>query len=358
MSDFFFARFDNDLCSPSENIVLQQMKCAVMLAHSFLLSLLLLSGASQQCSDDITFFITTPPYLEGLRGSCVLIPCNFSITEGPGLDHNSRIDGIWLINDFKTETFVFNSNEESNKYPMKLAGNMSDSNCSTLFSKLEPRYTERYFFRIENGKYKSYACDSLQINVTDSPPKPTVSISGVQKEKETVDITCTALTPCPQSPPTLIWNLPQQPKITRDQNKDGTFTSKIQHAITLSDRHDGLTIQCKASYPVDIGNGMALSERNLTLSVLYAPKNTTARVSPSAEVSAGTFVNLSCSSQANPPVRLFTWFWIGSEGAVNVSVGDLFRVNVTERGEYYCEARNQLGAGTSQRITLIVQACR
>ncbi|XP_053716235.1 B-cell receptor CD22-like isoform X2 [Synchiropus splendidus] len=179
---------------------------------------------------------------------------------------------------------------------------------------------------------------------------------GEQKENNTITITCTALTPCPQSPPTLTWNLSRQPKITRHQNKDGTFTSKIQHAITLSDHHDGLNIQCKASYPVNIGNGVKLSDRNLTLRVLYAPKNTTAEVSPSTVESAGTFVNLSCSSRANPPVSLFTWFWISSEGAVNVSVGDLFTVNVTERQEYYCEARNQLGAGTSQRITLSVPA--
>ncbi|KAM8880943.1 uncharacterized protein ACB058_001241, partial [Synchiropus picturatus] len=195
-----------------------------------------------------------------------------------------------------------------------------------------------------------------KVRSADSPPQPTVSISGVQKEKETVEITCTALTPCPQSSPTLTWNLPQQPKITIHQNKDGTFTSKIQHAITLSDHHDRLTIQCKASYPVNIGKGVKLSDRNLTLRVLYAPKNTTVRVSPSTAVSAGTSVNLSCSSRANPPVSLFTWFWISSEGAVNVSVGDLFTVNVTETQEYFCEARNQLGPGTSQTITLTIPA--
>ncbi|KAM8881401.1 B-cell receptor CD22-like isoform 1-T1 [Synchiropus picturatus] len=343
----------SDITDGSENTVLQQMKCGIMLDHSSLLTLLLLSGASQQCSDSISFFITTPPYLEGLTGSCVLIPCNFSIKE-PGLDHNSPIDAIWLVNrGTSEETFVFNSKDQDNIYPMELIGNMSESNCSTLFSNLKPKYSNTYVFRIENGNYKSYACERLQINVTDSLI-PEMIDPGEQKENNTITITCTALTPCPQSPPTLTWNLPQQPKITRHQNKDGTFTSKIQHAITLSDHHDGLTIQCKASYPVNIGNGVKLSDRNLTLRVIYAPKNTMVRVSPSTAVSAGTSVNLSCSSRANPPVSLFTWFWISSEGAVNVSVGDLFTVNVTETQEYFCEARNQLGPGTSQRITLTI----
>ncbi|XP_053716698.1 B-cell receptor CD22-like isoform X2 [Synchiropus splendidus] len=311
----------------------------------FLLNVFYLSAASAQRP----LLVGLPSKMEALSDSCLQIPCNYTFTDNLVL--NSPLNGVWMINDVRFEQHPENViyNGSLRKFPMEFNGNLSEGNCSTLFSNMKKIYSNTYYFRIESETGR--ATDRfrpLQVTVND------MIDPGEQKENNTITITCTALTPCPQSPPTLTWNLPRQPEITRHQNKDGTFTSKIQHAITLSDHHDGLTIQCKASYPVNIGNGVKLSDRNLTLRVLFAPKNTMVRVSPSTVVSAGTFVNLSCSSRANPPVSLFTWFWISSEGAVNVSVGDLFTVNVTERQEYFCEARNQLGPGTSQRITLTI----
>ncbi|KAM8881403.1 myelin-associated glycoprotein-like isoform 3-T3 [Synchiropus picturatus] len=311
----------------------------------FLLNVFYLSAASAQRP----LLVGVPSKMEALSDSCLQIPCNYTSTDNLVL--TPPLNGVWLINDVRFEQHPENViyNGSLRKYPMEFNGNLIEGNCNTLLSNMKKIYSNTYYFRIESQTGR--ATDRfrpLQVTVNE------MIDPGEQKENNTITITCTALTPCPQSPPTLTWNLPQQPKITRHQNKDGTFTSKIQHAITLSDHHDGLTIQCKASYPVNIGNGVKLSDRNLTLRVIYAPKNTMVRVSPSTAVSAGTSVNLSCSSRANPPVSLFTWFWISSEGAVNVSVGDLFTVNVTETQEYFCEARNQLGPGTSQRITLTI----
>ncbi|KAK7881613.1 hypothetical protein WMY93_030022 [Mugilogobius chulae] len=51
-----------------------------------------------------------------------------------------------------------------------------------------------------------------------------------------------------------------------------------------------------------------MSDSNVTLSVSYGPKNTSAVVSPSGSLSAGQSVTLSCSSRAKPPVQHFTWF--------------------------------------------------
>ncbi|XP_038130123.1 sialic acid-binding Ig-like lectin 14 [Cyprinodon tularosa] len=184
----------------------------------------------------------------------------------------------------------------------------------------------------------------------DSPWSPSIDIPvGDLKEHQFVTISCSALTPCPHSPPELTWNLQQDSKRQTEKNKDGTFTNKIQETITLSDTHDGYNIRCSARYPVNGGSKTA--ETEVTLSVSYAPKDTSASISPLGLVSAGSWVELSCSSRAKPPAG-FTWFRNSKHGAINVSVGQVYRFKVTEGGEYYCEATNDLGTQRSL-VTLL-----
>ncbi|KAK5616598.1 hypothetical protein CRENBAI_005219 [Crenichthys baileyi] len=182
----------------------------------------------------------------------------------------------------------------------------------------------------------------------DSPWSPSISISGGDlKEHQSVTITCSALTPCPHSPPELTWNLQQDSHRQTETNTDGTFTTKIQENITLSDTHDGYNIRCSARYPVNGGNKAA--ETAVTLSVSYAPKDTSASISPSGFVSAGSWVELNCSSRSKPPAS-FTWFRNSKHGAINVSVGQVYSFNVTEGGEFYCVATNDLGHQRSSVI--------
>ncbi|XP_038161622.1 vascular cell adhesion protein 1-like [Cyprinodon tularosa] len=191
------------------------------------------------------------------------------------------------------------------------------------------------------------------VNIKDSPWSPSINIPvGDLKEHQSVTISCSAVTPCPHSPPELTWNLQQDSERQTEKNTDGTFTTKIQETITLSDTHDGYNISCSARYPVNGGSKTA--ETEVTLSVSYAPKDTSASISPSGLVSAGSWVELSCSSRAKPPAS-FTWFRNSKHGAVNVSVGQVYSFNVTEGGEFYCEATNDLGTQRSAVIILDIK---
>ncbi|XP_043961470.1 hemicentin-1-like [Gambusia affinis] len=182
---------------------------------------------------------------------------------------------------------------------------------------------------------------------TYSPWSPSINVPSYLKEHQSVTVTCSAFTPCPHSPPELTWNLQQDSLRQTEKNTDGTFTTKIQENITLSDTHDGYNISCFARYPVIGGN--KTSETEVTLSVSYAPRNTSASISPSGLVSAGSWVELSCSSRAKPPPS-FTWFKNSEYGNINVSVGKVYSFNVTDGGEYYCVATNDLGNETSSRL--------
>ncbi|XP_041823679.1 sialic acid-binding Ig-like lectin 7 [Melanotaenia boesemani] len=330
---------------------------------NMLLSVFFLSGVFAGCDRNPHLFITAPKEMEALSGSCLQIPCSFSVKTGNKLDNSGSIYGVWMknwVNFPRTPSIViFNSSKSENVYPVEIIGNLHQKNCTTLFSSLTTSHTDRYFFRIENKLFKATAeCDPVNITVKDSPQRPRIEISGDVKdlkEKESVTITCSAFTPCPHSPPELTWNLQQDSHRQTEENTDGTFTTKIQQNITLSHTHDGYTITCSARYPVDGGQRVKTSETEETLSVSYAPKDTSASISPSGLVSAGSWVKLSCSSRAKPPVSSFTWFKISTEGPVNVSEGPVHSFNAADGGIYYCVAANKLGNQKSQEIHLNIK---
>ncbi|XP_035981015.1 sialic acid-binding Ig-like lectin 13 [Fundulus heteroclitus] len=336
-------------------ISLMAALCESVLAVNMLLSIFFLPGVLAQCGRSTSALnITAPNNIEALSGSCLEIPCSFN-TVNPNYDNKRTVNGVWMKGSshfwYVPKVVIFHSSRSVNTFSLNIIGNLTEKNCTTLFPNLNTSFTDRYFFRIENGNYKATACaDPVNITVKDSPWSPSINIPADLKEHQSVTISCSALTPCPHSPPELTWNLQQDSHRQTEKNTEGTFTTKIQETITLSDTHDGYNIRCSATYPVNGGNKTA--ETEVTLSVSYAPKDTSASISPSGLVSAGSWVELSCSSRAKPPAS-FTWFRNSKHGAINVSVGQVYSFNATEGGEYYCVATNDLGHQTSSVILLI-----
>ncbi|XP_032408033.1 vascular cell adhesion protein 1-like [Xiphophorus hellerii] len=323
-----------------------------MLTVSMLLSVFFIPGVfagdSAGCPNP-DLIADIPRKIEALSGSCLQIPCKFSSTHYT-FNNRRPIYGVWLrtISNLyhNPEAVIFNSSGSVNTFSLKMTENLSEGDCTTLFPDLKTSYTDKYFLRIHKGTYMATAeCHPLSITVKDSPWRPSINISGGDlKEHQSVTVTCSAFTPCPHSPPELTWNLQQDSLRQTEKNTNGTFTTKIQENITLSDTHDGYNIRCSARYPV-IG-GIKTAETGETLSVSYAPRNTSASISPSGLVSAGSRVELSCSSRAKPPPS-FTWFRNSKQGAMNVSVEQIYSFNANEEEEYYCVATNDLGNQTS-----------
>ncbi|XP_015810276.3 sialic acid-binding Ig-like lectin 13 [Nothobranchius furzeri] len=330
----------------------QSLMSATMVMVHMLLSVFFLPdvwAAADYCGGLIPAFkITTPNMMEALNGSCLLIPCSITPTT---FVISKQSSGFWI----KGDSYIYYSGNSVKSFPVTITGNLTQRDCTTVFSDLNTSHSGAYFFRIDSSSSKGTACaDPLQITVKDSPWRPRINISGGLedlKEKESVSITCSAPTPCPLSPPELTWNLQPDSYRQTQKNPDGTSLTKIQENMTLSDTHDGYNITCSVSYPVDGGKRLNTTE-TVTLHVSYAPKDTSASISPSGLVSAGSWVKLSCSSRAKPPVSSFSWFRNSSKGPVQVSEEQLYSFNVSEGGEFYCVAANNLGNQTSSWIKL------
>ncbi|XP_069007228.1 uncharacterized protein [Embiotoca jacksoni] len=251
----------------SQEISLLAVRSVNMVTANMFLRVLFLSGVVAACDPQADLFLTAPEEMEALSGSCLQIPCNFSFSSSREFDSTKETTGLWMKNSHK-ENVVFNSGEPAHLYPMEMIGNLSEKNCTTLFSNLNTSYTDKYYFRVENSNSAraTAVCDPLQITVKDSPWKPRIEISGDLKEKKSVTITCSAFTPCPHSPPQLNWTLQQDSHNNMEENTNGTFTTKIQETVTLSDSHDGNNISCSARYPVIEGD-FKTAETEVTLNV-------------------------------------------------------------------------------------------
>ncbi|XP_072513976.1 B-cell receptor CD22-like [Salminus brasiliensis] len=136
----------------------------------------------------------------------------------------------------------------------------------------------------------------------------------------------------------------------------GTIFTWYRNGTPLSSRTDQLYLQSVSRE--DAGSyhcavvGQKLSPE-VTLNVLYGPKNITVSISPSGEIVEGNSVTLTCSSDANPPVQKYTWF----KGTSLVATGETFTIkNISSEnsGGYKCRSSNEQGEKYSDTVTLNV----
>lgn len=93
------------------------------------------------------------------------------------------------------------------------------------------------------------------------------------------------------------------------------------------------------------------------VTVADSPKNTKVLISTKGEVMEGHAVNLTCLSNANPPVKRYAWYKvIGGQPWAKGSSQNLSFTSVRSQhaGQYSCTVWNVLGTGSSPPVTLSV----
>ncbi|KAM9512241.1 B-cell receptor CD22-like isoform 7-T9 [Salvelinus alpinus] len=289
-----------------------------------------------------------PQSIKALKGSCVRIPCSFTLGPLKSVDYNPCLkthscNAIWTRG----------GTDKTNIVGSSPSGNLNQKDCTTI---LDNKPTgDTYYFRLECGNCVKFNFGTpVQINIADTPPTPTLTPATVEvREGTSVRLICSAADPCPSLPPTLTWS----PSLGRSEeglqeNQDKTQVKTSSLTFTASYLRHEQKISCTALYKQQDGKNVKSPETTLTVMVLFSPKNTSVSVSPSGPVVEGSSMALTCSSNANPAVS-YTWYRVNGVQVTTVGSSRMLTIQVSaDNSQFYCEARNDHGSQNSSVIQL------
>ncbi|XP_056603646.1 B-cell receptor CD22-like isoform X2 [Triplophysa dalaica] len=286
--------------------------------------------------------ISLPEKIEALNGCCLTIHCTFDMENSFDSDLDDTAVGVWFKNNpYSSEQIVLNSSISNNLG--KITGHLKDKNCTTDFYNFSSNDDAQLFFRIEgkDGLKYTYTTKYVSIHVIVKMFMGQMEVHEVL-EGNGVRLRCSAITLCSSSPPTLTWRSTDRLPINdrRLQQNQTEIFSDLN--FTASHLQHGVTFICNITYQLQ--NRNATAQSNITLRVLYAPRNTSVSVFPSNSVLEGTSVTLTCRSDANPAVLHYTWIRENGGRLEQLQTGQNLTFNVTDRTHtYYCRAGNQHG---------------
>ncbi|KAI4902846.1 hypothetical protein NFI96_026845 [Prochilodus magdalenae] len=206
---------------------------------------------------------------------------------------------------------------------------------SDITKKDEHPYGFRIITNVEGQRWMGYPGVQLIVQLSELR----VEAPGEVTEGGTAVLTCN--TTCSLTDPTFTWYKNGRPLTTK------TIKNNQLHLQTVSSEDAG-------SYSCAVGGYVNVNSAAQNLRVRYAPKNVSVSISPSGEIVEGSSVTLTCSSDANPPVKIYTWF----KGSTSVGNGDTYNIpNIRSEhsGGYTCQSRNEHGEGRSTAVQINVQ---
>ncbi|XP_048104194.1 B-cell receptor CD22-like [Alosa alosa] len=219
----------------------------------------------------------------------------------------------------------------------------------------QKHHNELIFQSVSTGDEGNYSCalkhnedhpsKPVELNVMFPPRVPSVSVSPASETLEGASVTLTCSSDANPPVESYTWF-----------NRNGSIVSKLDtgkyyHIGNVGSEHTG-DYYCEARnlYGASISTAFHLD-------VHYAPRKLLASLNHSGEISEGSSVTLTCSSDANPPVESYTWFNRNGSIVSKLDTGKYYHIgNVGSEhtGDYYCEARNLYGASNSTAFHLDV----
>ncbi|XP_060755226.1 B-cell receptor CD22-like isoform X2 [Neoarius graeffei] len=112
-----------------------------------------------------------------------------------------------------------------------------------------------------------------------------------------------------------------------------------------------MNVKDEGSYQCSISGHEDLRSSPVNITMKYPPKNVSVSMNFSGEIVEGSSVTLTCSSDANPSVEIYTWFKENESSAVGS--GQSYRA--LQSGQYYCEAQNKHGSERSAAVSVTLK---
>ncbi|XP_055083640.1 B-cell receptor CD22-like isoform X2 [Periophthalmus magnuspinnatus] len=240
---------------------------------------------SVHCED---FSVSLPQQLEAVRGSCLTIPCSFTVRDNYNKQLHSGCRAEWRdANNVQTTV----------EFTRPTTGDLTQKNCTTTVYDITEQQGRRVWFRLDCDNPLKWTFTDKTLNITvNVPPTPTLTPPTVSvSEGQSVSVQCSVPVPCLSPTPTLIWS-PVLGHIqeTLQEQPDKTYVKVSTLNFTVSDPETSLS--CSAVHSrVD---GTTVSSAVATAQVM-CPQCHKFSVSlpPNIKALQGSCVTIPCSFQ-------------------------------------------------------------
>nr|XP_019961295.1 PREDICTED: myelin-associated glycoprotein-like isoform X1 [Paralichthys olivaceus] len=299
-----------------------------------------------------TWNLKLPQRIVSITNSCVTVPCHFDIPNNQEANFaNCSGRAVWRRGS------ILNPKTAQGK----IIGDLTKKNCTTMMSSFPNIHNDVYSFRLNCPNLKFTFLNGVNISIQTEPPPPQLTFMSQMSEGGHAKLQCQTPVSCSVLPPSLTWSLrdaSSQEESHMQQRPDGSMIMTSTLTFIASADHHNQTVRCSVSYPLLNGGSSSPAMTSQRLSILYAPRFTTATIIPSGPVFEGETVLLTCSSDANPPVSHYIWFRTeqGKLRAIAREQTLELQVNLSHSGPYLCEARSPRGSQTSRTVFLRVSA--
>ncbi|XP_041526831.1 sialoadhesin [Microtus oregoni] len=320
-----------------------------------LFSLLLL--ASVFSAGQTTWGVSSPKDVQGLKGSCLLIPCIFSFPAS--VEVPDGITAIWYYDYSGKRQVVSHSRdptqvEERFRGRAELMGNMDHKVCNLLLKDLQLEDSGNYNFRFEISDVNRWSdVRGTKVTVTKDPSAPTITAPKELREGMEANFNCSTPYVCLQEKASLRWE-GQDPSHSVTFSHQSLEPTGVIHQETLhmplSWQDHGRVLRCRFSL------AKLSSQKEVYLQVQHAPKGVEILLSSSGKnILPGDLVTLTCQVNSSyPDVSSLLWTKDGVSLPAGGRVLQLSSAAWNDSGVYTCQATNDVGSMVSPPVSLHV----
>nr|XP_042703732.1 B-cell receptor CD22-like [Chrysemys picta bellii] len=316
---------------------------------------LLLPGFLCQCDPPVE----VPESLIAWTGACLSIPCLYrSCVLNPIKTKKLTINSLtWYLNpgydsekkDFNG-TILYKHNTSISPAVTERVRFLGDleRDCSLQLSDLRASENGSYGLRLivlsiaQKPEEKKWMT-KINVNVMDAPKGVQLNATPGETIREGDRLVLMCMTKG-SNPPVSTYNWYKDTQwLHQGQDQRLEFEAK-------GDEHSGSYL-CQATNEIQTVPSPALR-----IDVQYAPKDVRVELVAGSHIQEGTWVVLSCSCRAHPPVSSYTWYRNSQHLPAQTQQELRFdQIHPDQSGSYHCEPRNTVGMSESPAITVDVQ---